>query len=158
MFFMAAFFNKTLLALSLALKDLEAPLSENEQKAFRDAAAQLQLDPDNWEDYEPDLLKVIQANPNLNHLYQATQSQLDALSSEISSNLLPTPAELEQAQPSNQKPVTRGVPPVNDDHESHEIQNMVIDLMASSNPVETAKKLSYLERVQQFIQQRFSGK
>lgn len=109
--------NKTLLALVLALKDVE-DVSEDEQDAFRDAADQLQLDPDSWEDYEADLLRVIQANPKLNQLYQTAKSQLDALSSEISSTLLPTQAELEQVIPINQTPATRGFAPVIDDDDS----------------------------------------
>ena len=145
--------NKTLLALSLALKDLEAPLGEQEQKAFKDAAHQLQLEPDNWENHEPDLLKVIQANSNLNQLYQASKSQLDALSDNIPSNLLPTQAELEQALPTTQEGVTRGFAPVNNDYESHEINNMVISILNTPNPPETVKKLSRLEKLQQFLQQ-----
>lgn len=149
--------NKTLLALVLALKDVEN-VSEDEQNAFRDAADQLQLDPDNWEDYEPDLLKVIQANPNLNQLYQITKSQLDALSSEIPSNLLPTQAELEQAIPTVQTPATRGFAPVKDCEKNHEIHNMAINILSTANPPETAKKLSRLEQLQQFLQEPLKSK
>lgn len=150
--------NKTLLALSLALKDLEAPLSENEQEAFRDTADRLAIDPDNWEDYEPELLTVIQANPTLNQLYQTARSQLDVLGDKIPSNLLPTQAELEKAIPPVQAPVTRGFAPVSDDYESSEINNMVINILATSNPPETAKKLTRLEQLQQFLQQNISQK
>lgn len=142
--------NKTLLALVLALKDVE-DVSEDEQDAFRDAADQLQLDPDSWEDYEADLLRVIQANSNLNQLYQTAKSQLDALSSEISSTLLPTQAELEQVIPTNQTPATRGFAPVIEDDDSHEINNMVINILTTPKPLETAKKLSRLEQFQQFL-------
>lgn len=145
--------NKTLLALSLALKDLEAPLSEKEQKTFRDAADRLHLEPDNWEDYEPDLLQVIQANPNLNQLYQATKSQLDTFRGEIPPDLLPSQAELERALPTPPKPTTRGYLPVNNDSESYEINNMVISILATPNPPDTVKKLSRLEKLQQFLQQ-----
>jgi hypothetical protein len=145
--------NKTLLALSLALKDLALPLSEKEQKAFRDAAERLHLEPDNWEDYEPDILKVIQANPNLNQLYQVTKSQLDTFRGEIPSNLLPTEAELEQALPTPPEAAKRGFVPVNNDFESNEINNMVISILATPNPPETVKKLSRLEKLQQFLQQ-----
>lgn len=155
---MTAPVNKTLLALSLALKDLQAPLSGDEQAAFRNAAEQLKFEPDSWQDYEQDLLKVIQANSTLNQLYQAASSQLDALSSEIPSNLLPTQAELEQALPNTTKVVTRGFAPVNDDYETNEINNIVINILTTSNPPETVKKLSRFEQLQQFLQQSVKSK
>jgi hypothetical protein len=149
--------NKTLLALVLALKDVEN-LSKDEQDAFRDAAYQLQLEPDHWENHEADLLRVIQANPTLNQLYQTAKSQLDTLSSEIPSNLLPTQAELEQVSPTLQTPVTRGFDPVMDDDETHEINNMVINVLTTPNPPETAKQLNRLEQFQQFLKQTVSSK
>ena len=142
--------NKVLLALLLALKDLEASsLSEDEGNAFRDAAYQLQLEPDNWEDYESDLLKVIQANPSLNQLYQTAKSQLDALSSEIPSNLLPTQAEIEQVAPiPNTRPQVRAPLQVSpSDLKSNEITNMAIRVLATPNPVKTTKELSRLNRL-----------
>ncbi len=150
--------NKTLLALSLALKDLEAPLSENEQQTFRDAANQLQLDSDHWEDYEPDLLQVIAANPNLNQLYQTAKSQLNALSGEIPSNLLPTQAELQQALPETPQLSTRGFAPQNNDDDSNEINNILINILTTSNPPETVKKLSRFEQLQQFLQNSLKSK
>jgi hypothetical protein len=150
--------NKTLLALSLALKDLETPLSQDEQAAFQDAAEQLKLEPDSWQDYEQDLLKVIQANRTLSQLYQAIRSQLDALSGEIPSNLLPTQAELEQSLPATTTPTERGYAPVSDDYESNEINNVVINILTTSNPPETVKKLSRFEQLQQFLQQSLKSK
>jgi hypothetical protein len=93
--------NKTLLAVLLALKDLETPLSKEEQEAFRNTAEQLQMDSQSWEDYKLDFLTVIEANPTLNQLYQTALSQLNALSSNIPSDLLPTQAELEAVIPTN---------------------------------------------------------
>ncbi|NEO30763.1 MAG: hypothetical protein F6K36_10080 [Symploca sp. SIO3C6] len=142
--------NKTLLALVLALKDVEE-VSEAEKSAFRDAADQLQLEPDNWEEHESDLLRVIQDNPKLNQLYRTAKSQLDALSREIPSSLLPTQTELEQVIPTNQTPVTRGFEPIIDDDESYEINNTVINILTTSNPPEIAKKLSLIEKLQQFL-------
>lgn len=151
-------FNNTLLALSLALKDLETPLSVNEHKAFRDAAERLQLERDNWEEYEPDLIAVIQANPKLNQLYQAAKSQLDSLNGEIPSDLLPTRQELQEVIPTPETPQLRGFAPVGDDNDSHEINNLVINILATPNPPETAKKISRLEKLQQFLKQAINRK
>lgn len=150
--------NKTLLALLLALKDLETPLSKEEQEAFRDVADQLQLDSQGWEDYKLDLLAVIEANFTLNQLYQTALSQLDALSDNIPCNLLPSDTELEKTLPTAQAPVTRGFAPISDDLESNEINNMVINVLASPNPTETTKKLSRFEQLQQFLQQNIRKK
>jgi hypothetical protein len=150
--------NKTLLALLLALKNLEIPLSNEEQAAFQDAAYQLQLDSQDWEDYKLDLLAVIQANPTLNQLYQNALSQLDAFSGNIPGDLLPTQAELKQVIPTAQAPATRGFAPISDDLDSNEINNMVINILASPNPSETTKKLSRFEQLQQFLQQNISKK
>jgi hypothetical protein len=150
--------NKTLLALLLALKDLETPLTKEEQEAFRNVADQLHLDPQGWEDYRLDLLTVIEANCSFNQLYQTALSQLDTLSDNIPCNLLPTDAELEKALTTAQAPVTRGFAPLSDDLESNEINNMVINVLASHNPTETTKKLSRFEQLQQFLQQNISQK
>ncbi|GET35473.1 hypothetical protein MiSe_02150 [Microseira wollei NIES-4236] len=154
---MSAAVNKTLLALVLALKDVQ-DLSEDEKDAFKDAADQLQLDPDNWEDYEDYLLTVVLANSDLNQRYQFAKSQLDALNGEIPSDLLPTPAELAAAIPTNQIPVTRGKLPVNDRYKSNEINNLAINVFSTANPPETAKKLSIIEKIQQFLQQSLKSK
>jgi len=99
------------------------------------------------------LLTTIQANSHFYPLYQNYKSQLDAVKGEIPSHLLPTQAELDQAIPTNQTPATRGFAPVIDNDESHEIQNMVINILSTPNPPETAKKLGRLEQLQQFLQQ-----
>jgi hypothetical protein len=52
----------------------------------------------------------------------------------------------------------RGKLPVNDDYKSNEINNVAINVLSTANPVETAKKLSRIEQLQQFLQQSISGK
>ncbi|MFP4103413.1 hypothetical protein [Coleofasciculus sp.] len=146
--------NNTLLALLLALQDLEASLTEQEQAAFTDIAYQLQLEPDAWEsDIAPSLVSIIQVNPNLNQRYQTAKSQLDTVSDTLPPDVLPTSAELEYVA-STTAPKTRGFPPVADEFESDslEINNIAIDILSQPNPSATAKKLSSLERLKQFLQ------
>ena len=149
--------TKTLLALFLALKDLDT-LSEDERASLRNTADQLQQDRDNWQDHESDLLTTIQANSQFNLLYQTYKSQLDAVQAEIPSHLLPTQAEVEAVIPTNQIPVMRGKLPVNDGYKSNEINNVAINVLSTANPVEAAKNLSRLEQLQQFLEQSISGK
>jgi hypothetical protein len=147
--------TKTLLALFLALKDLDT-LSEDERASLRDTAYNLHLEPDNWQDNESDLLTIIQANSQFNLLYQTYKSQLDAVQGEIPSDLLPTQSDVEAVITTNQNPVTRGKIPVNDGYKSNEINNVAINILSTANPVETAKKLSRIEQLQQFLQQSIS--
>jgi hypothetical protein len=146
--------NTTLLALLLALQDLDTSLTEPEQAALSDISYNLQLEPDTWEsDIAPSLLSIIQENPSLNQLYQTAKSQLDALGNTLSPDLLPTLAELEYVA-STTAPKTRGFPPVADEFESDslEINNIAIDILSQPNPSATTKKLSSLERLKQFLQ------
>jgi hypothetical protein len=154
---MAVADTKTLLALFLALKELEA-LSEPERASLRNTADKLHFEPDNWKDHESDLLTTIQANSQFNLLYQTYKSQLDAVQGEIPSHLLPTQAEVEAVIPTNQSPVERGKLPVNDGYKSNEIHNVAINVLSTAKPVETAKKLSSIEQLKQFLQQSISGK
>lgn len=149
--------TKTLLALFLALKDLDT-LSEDERASLRNTADQLQQDCDNWQDHESELLTTIQANSQFNLLYQTYKSQLDAVQGEIPSHLLPTQAEVEAVIPTNQFPITRGKLPVNDGYKSNEINNVAINVLSTANPVEAAKTLSRIEQLQQFLEQSISGK
>jgi hypothetical protein len=149
--------TKTLLALFLALKDLDT-LNEHERASLRDTAYKLHLEPDNWQEHESELLTTIQANSRFNFLYQTYKSQLDAVQEEIPSHLLPTQAEVEAVIPQTQSPVERGKLPINDGYKSNEINNVAINILSTANPVETAKELSRIEQLKQFLQQSISGK
>lgn len=153
--------NNTLLALLLALKDSETPLSDTEQSDLSQAAEQLSANPKAWEVLiEPRLLVMIQANEPLNQRFQAAKSQLDNLGDKIPLNLLPSEAEVEQAAPKQKpQPTSRAIPQVSSsDLRSNEITNMAIKVMATSNPSETAKKLSSFEQFQQFLNQNLAQK
>ena len=147
--------TKTLLALFLALKDLDT-LSEDERASLRNTADQLQQDRDNWQDHESDLLTTIQANSQFNLLYQTYKSQLDAVQGEIPSDLLPTQAEVEQVAPiPNTQPRSRAPLQVNpSDLKSNEITNMAIRVLTTPNPVETTKKINSFKQIQNFLTQR----
>jgi hypothetical protein len=41
--------NKTLIALLLAIKDLQIPLTKDEQTILQDVGQQLDIDPDYWD-------------------------------------------------------------------------------------------------------------
>lgn len=146
--------NNTLLALMLALNELETPLSSDEESGLSDIAAQLSLDPDAWEsDIEPNLLGIIEANPNLHQLYQAAKSQLDGVNGDIPKDMLPTQSELEKVVPAIADVTTRGFDPDagESDFHSNEINNMVIGILATPKPTETTKKITRFDKLKQFL-------
>ncbi|GAA6616071.1 hypothetical protein [Scytonema sp. NUACC26] len=148
--------KNSLLALLLALTDLQTPLSENEKSALAEIGEQLSADVDAWKPLiEPSLLGMIQANATLNQLYQIALSQLEAVDGNIPDNLLPSELELEQALPASNQVVTRGFAPVSDteDFESNEITNVAISILSTKNPTESVKKLSRFQQIKQFLQQ-----
>lgn len=153
--------NNTLLSLLLALKDSATPLSDTEKSDLSVAAEQLAANPKAWERLiEPRLLVMIQANEALNERFQFVKCQLENLGDKIPQNLLPTEIELEQVVPTPKTQLIARAPlqisP--SDLKSSEITNMAIRVMSTSNPAETAKKLSRFEQFQQFLNLHISGK
>ena len=144
--------DKTLLALMLTLNDLNITLSPEEKAAFRNVADQLSLDPDAWEsDIEPELFAILEQNPALSQQFLAIKSRIDAVG-DIPRELMPTAAE--NAELSNEKVVvTRGFTPVGEveEFETNEINNMAISILSSSEPEETAKKVSSFAGLKSFL-------
>lgn len=81
--------ENTLLALLLALRNLEDPLSlsPSERAQLYEVGEQLELDPDDWEFIEEGLLAVVTANTFLNKQFQTAKTQLAAVDIQ---QLLPT--------------------------------------------------------------------
>ena len=147
--------DNSLLALLLALQDLETPLSDREQSGLAEVAEQLYSDPDAWEsDIEPNLLATIQENASLSRLYQSTKSRLDAVG-HIPLDLLPTQAELEQASPNSPRMLARGFDPEEDasGSSSHEITNVAVNVLSAASPTEMSEKFGRLEKLKQFLLQ-----
>lgn len=86
--------TKTLLAFLLALRELETPLSSDEQSVLQDVGQQLEIDSDDWDFIEEQLMAVIEANSALNRLYQYNRDKLDTLEGLLPLNLLPSPDDL----------------------------------------------------------------
>ncbi len=145
-------FNTTGLAFLLALQELDSPLSEAEKRNLADIGDQLDVQPKAWKSVtEPLLLKIIEANSQLNQRYQFYQSQLDA-AGEISRDLLPTEAEIRQLFPVNSPFAIRGFEPDSEPtgYES-QISNIVIAVSRSENPEKEVKKLTFLDKVKQSL-------
>ena len=85
--------DKTLLALWLALKDTEVPLSPAEDFALREIGQRLDVRRDTWESLEKDLMALIQGNANLNQAFQEVRPKLDEMDKEELLHLLPSETE-----------------------------------------------------------------
>jgi hypothetical protein len=151
---MAESAKTTLLALLLALKQLETPLTADEQTALKTAGQQLELDPDYWDYIKAGLMAVVEKNPSLDRLYQTAKAQLEVIEGNIPPELLPTEQEQETEllADENREPVTFGYCEGEPDRESDEILNVSISVFTKEDSTKTAKKLSFLKRIQAFLQ------
>ncbi|MEB3827582.1 hypothetical protein [Phormidium sp. CCY1219] len=158
--------NNSLLSLLLALNRLEVPLTEDESTALVDIGEQLMYSPDTWEDIiEPDLMAILEGNPDLRSLYQEFLTDIQERNGNFPPNLLPTQAELGREIPNSiHEPTdfshfidlaTEDNPELEPDVNSQEILNAAIQVLSTPNPVQTSKKISGIQRVWQFLQQRF---
>jgi hypothetical protein len=144
----------TLLALLLALKQLETPLSADEQAVLENVGKQLELDPDDWEYIKEGLVAIIEKNPSLDQLYQTAKAELEAIDGNIPPELLPTEQEQEAEllADENREPVTFGYFEGEPDRQSDEILNVSIKVLTKKDSAKTAKKLSFLKRLQTSLQ------
>lgn len=152
---MDASVNTTLIALLLALKDLKDPLSPTEQANLETVGEQLALAPNRWESIEKDLMKVIEANPSLNQQYLATKAKLDGMDGNIPADLLPNEAELTQELATGTTREIRGYKPGKPAQSDPTvlINDIVVPVLRNNDPPTTAKKLSFLERLQKHLQE-----
>ncbi|NET27818.1 hypothetical protein [Okeania sp. SIO1I7] len=143
----------TLLALLLALKNLETPLSENERNKLVDIGKNLKENPNDQYVIKKELIGILKANDTLKQLYQEAKVKLDTVDRPISSDLLPTDAELENFLPLENKGGKRVYFEGEPDHESKEILNAVYSVLSTPEPEVIAKKLTGLEKLWQFLNQ-----
>ncbi|NES17463.1 MAG: hypothetical protein F6K41_00400 [Symploca sp. SIO3E6] len=148
----------TLLALLLALRQLETPLSADEQATLKKAGQRLQLKPDNWDDAKEVLMAVIENNPSLAQLYQTAKAQLLGIDGKIPPELLPIeePWETELLADKKQKVVNYGHFKGKPDLNSDEILNVSINVLKQKDSAKAAKNLSFLEQIGKFLQKRNS--
>ena len=144
----------TLLALLLALKQLETPLTADERAKLKTKGQQLAIDPDDWDYIQEGLMAVIQQNPSLDRLFQTAKMQLQAIDGNIPIELLPTRQEKEAELFVDDKraPVSRGYFEGEPDRESDEILHTAINVLTKEDSAKTAKKLSFLQRMQKYLQ------
>lgn len=151
----------TLLALLLALRELETPLSDAEKAKLNTTRQQLQLAPGKWARIEVQLLATIAANAELNQKFQSYKDRLTAGEFEIQPEFIPTLAELEQEIPLDRKTVnsfgvdsstsTRSATPATADADARMIAALTRTLAGADNPGQAASRVSAIDRAQKAL-------
>lgn len=144
--------NKFLLSMLLALGELNTPLNSKEKNDLYIFAGQLKADLTAWEtSIEDNLIKLINSNPSLKIVFQEIKSKLEKIDN-IPENLIPSAKDLEDVFSKEIKPVERPIIKLDaSDLKSNEITNMSIQIISSPEPSKTAKKISKLEQLLNFI-------
>ncbi|MCL2933814.1 MAG: hypothetical protein MGG11_16660 [Trichodesmium sp. MAG_R03] len=149
--------NTTLLAILLALYNLQLPLSAAEKAAFKTAGQSLSMPHNNRESIIKDLMDKLVTNSSFTQLYQAAKSQLDAVSDQILYDQPPTENELKHAWPDGSEVVKLAVKRAHfegkPDDKNNEILNMAISILTTPEPTKTAQKLTRIEKLWQFLNQ-----
>ncbi len=146
--------NNTLLALLLAVKNLETPLTKEEEASLSIAAQQFSVNPNGWDIIiQPELMTMINGNQALARQFQTIKTKLDNLST-IPSNLIPTTEELDTVLPVvASQPKKFPLPNPNPPEKSNEITNVALRVMLTSESSTTVKKLNSLDKLWQFLNQ-----
>jgi hypothetical protein len=145
--------STTLLALLLALRDLQIPLNAHEQSLLQDVGQQLVIDPDYWEFIEQELMAIIKANTALNNLYQIYKAKLDNLDVRLLRGILSNLAELEQELFIQTKEVVTFNGSSKDGAESENslLINAASRILLGENQDQIAKELNSLEKESEYL-------
>lgn len=135
--------DKTLLALFLAFKNLEAPLSQAERAKLYEVGEQLELDPDDWEFISEGLIGIITLNLPLNELFEAAKTQLNVVDI---SQLLPTEKEVAVALDTRGVLERRGEEKIEQENRERIIK-VAVKFLMDKNLSAIIKQSSWLERV-----------
>ncbi len=148
--------NTTLLALMIALSNLDTPLNDDEKDILSEISEEFSVDTDDWDSIQPSLMEIIESNSELNTLFLNAKSQLLALGDSLPDDFFPKKNELAELQKSSEEGKTRGGLPITDDSDFEDdfqgINNMTIDILSQTNPQEVAKKSTFVDRIKQHLQ------
>ena len=149
--------SNNILSFLLALSDFPDSLTAEEQNALKEVGKQFKTQPKAWEKHiQPQLLKTIANNPQLNKSYQFYQQQLATkdIPEEILPTLLPNNQEISQLIPdtSNLQPRGHGFDdntPATDFQQ--QLNNVAIVVCESNKSEDVAKKIRSLDKLKQFL-------
>lgn len=146
--------NTTLIALLLAIKELQTPLSKDEQVILQDVGQQLDIDPDYWDFIQEQITGLIEANYTLNQLFQAKIHKLDALDGRIPRDFLPNLAELKKEVFGETKEIVtfNGQTKGENYERSKQVINITSTILLTENQDQTTKQLVFLEQISEYVE------
>jgi CHAT domain len=146
--------NKTLIALLLALKELQIPLSKDEQANLQDVGQQLDIDPDYWDFIQEQITTLIKSNYTLNQIFQAKIRKLDALDGRIPREFLPNLAELKTELFGEMKEIVTFDGSSNGENRNRTTQliDITSTILRTENQDQTTKQLVFLEQISQYVE------
>lgn len=145
--------SNNILSFLLALSDFPDSLTVEEQNTLKEVGKQFKTQPKAWEKHiQPQLLKTIANNPQLNKSYQFYQQQL--ATKDIPQDLLPSNREISRLIPNHANLHTKGFgfgdkAPAKDFQQ--QLNNVAIVVCESKKSEDVAKKISSLNKLKQFI-------
>ena len=165
--------EKFLLSFCYGLAQLNTLLSRDEKEVLKNVADQLgdQLENEKneknekndlekstaWEEYtELNLTEIINNNSSLKTIFYDIKSKVDNIDN-IPQDLIPNYEELATVIPTINRPQERSIPNISRaDFKSNEITNISIQILSSSEPLETVKNIPKLQKLWNFISQNNS--
>lgn len=153
--------NKTLIALLLAIKELQTPLTRNEQAILQLVGEQLGTRPDYWDNIEEQITALIEGNYSLYQIFQGKIRKFEALDSRIPREFLPNFAELKKELFAESKEIVtfdgssngenyNGQSPVYD-HRTKQIIDITSTILQTENQDQITKQLVFLEQISQYV-------
>lgn len=147
----------TLLALLLAIRDLEVTLDSDEFKKLLTIGQQIEMAPDDWDNIQADLMAMMTSNHPLNAKFQQYQPILTQFLMSVGGDildLLPTPEELRQALQLPKPLETLGPTPGKPNRSPSKaiINDIVVPILKSDNQTQTTRYLfeRLVDRLREF--------
>lgn len=139
---------KTLLALLLALNNLETPLNSQEQKRLYEVGEQLELDPDDWDFIEEGLMAIINNNPTFKAKFQEALTKLNQFDETNALNWQDIITNLRQPLIRNQGLEIRGYKPGQPTNivSNTLINDVVVPILKTENPQASSQQLTPIQR------------
>ncbi|RUT03941.1 hypothetical protein DSM106972_048550 [Dulcicalothrix desertica PCC 7102] len=141
------------MGLLLTLKELQTPLSKDEQAILQDIGQQLDIDPDDWDFIEEEITALLESNYTLKQLFHAKIARLNALDGRIP-RFLPNVTELKKELFGETKEIVTfdGQSAGEPEDKSKQVINIISTILLTENQDQTAKQLVFLEQISEYVQ------
>lgn len=154
---------KKLLALLLAVKNLERNPSNDEKILWENIASQLQLklkgESTPWEEIEQYLLKSVEGDDSLKQLYQSYLERINNIEYNSIIECIPEWSELQKQfceDNGDNRLIPCGSFPVHQkpDLRTDEITNVTVYVLTNKDPIATTNNFNFIDKIQKIINKK----